>query len=185
MQFQGLPRIAAWVSSFLVECQAVEQALFDTYLLRLLDNIPTGNILDGIGKLVGQPRNAQVDSDYINFCRARIRTNRSDGRRETLIALSNLLMPAAGIVWCREGNKSIEIEMTGVVLNPYLVWRDFLQRAVDPGTRIRFISSTQPRSLVLTRSSVQSGVTVLSTQCKGSKSISSGLNGGVWAAAYG
>lgn len=56
-----------------------------------------GDLLDKIGKIVGQPRNGMIDAQYLLLIQTRIAVNRSDGRRETLIRIAKLLVPGATI----------------------------------------------------------------------------------------
>jgi hypothetical protein len=181
-QFKNKPRIYAWIKSYMVEVQLLEDALWDIFTKRLLQNSPTGDLLDKIGKIVGQDRNGFDDASYLVFISARIKTNRSDGRRETLLAITRLLLPNSKPVVARSYLKAIEVEVNNVSINSFIVWRDFLSRAVAAGDGIRLIASRQDKSHTLTRTSVSGGVTTVSTQRKGSVSAP---GGGKFAAVYG
>ncbi len=85
-QYKNKPRIAAMVASWGIEGQAVEDALYDVILLRLVD-AASGVQLDAIGRVVGELRRARVDATYRLYLAARIRINRSQGQAGDLIAV--------------------------------------------------------------------------------------------------
>lgn len=72
------------------------QELIDVLLGQLLtawDLInATGETLNQIGRLVGQPRMALVDDDYRRYIAARIVANKSTGRIEDLVLITKLVL---------------------------------------------------------------------------------------------
>lgn len=100
---------------------------------------------DQIGKLVGQPRNGLGDDDYRRFLFARIKTNRSNGRRATLIQIAKLLLndSAAHVVIENAGSANAVIRIDGGVVSNALaaILLDFLQTAAPAGVRVIFESS--------------------------------------------
>lgn len=184
-QFAGKPRIDGLVQSLMAELQAAEDAGWAVFVDRLLQNNPSNDdVLNKIGDIVGQSRNGSSNAEYLSFIRARIRSNKSDGTRETLIAIVLLLLGQTTIVQVREYIKTIELEANGVTINSYTVLRDFLLRAKPAGTSLYFFASPAAKNHTLTRTSVSGGVTTVSTQRKGSVSVG-GIGGGVFAASYG
>lgn len=72
------------------EVQEVEDAAFDLLVDSLLDNA-YGALLDQYGELVNEAREGLLDPEYRQILRARIRSNRSNGAPEELIALARLM----------------------------------------------------------------------------------------------
>src|ERR1700761_4538956 len=95
---QNKPRLAALATSYLSGVQDLENAAIDLLLSRMVQNNPTGDLLDKLGKLVGQDREGFSDADYLLLITARIRANRSGARHEDLIAIATLLIPNTQIV---------------------------------------------------------------------------------------
>lgn len=58
--------------------------------------------LDGIGSIVGQPRETTDDEAYRVRLRVRIAINRSGGRTEDVIGTLSLLVPEGGAVYLQE-----------------------------------------------------------------------------------
>jgi hypothetical protein len=85
-QFQGKPRLEAWLRSYLRQVQLLEDATYDVLIKRLLENAVAAQ-LDAIGRIVGQPRQDQQDDLYRIFIAARIRINRSNGTSKDLLAV--------------------------------------------------------------------------------------------------
>jgi hypothetical protein len=147
MQFRDKPRIVAFVAAIANEVQQLENAAWDVLLLRALDNpLTSGAQLDMIGRVVGQAREGNSDAAYIPLLRARIKTNRSDGRTETLIAITLLLLGLSTALFLREYPKAIEIEADGVAINAWVAWNEFLNHAKDAGTSLHFVFSKAPSS---------------------------------------
>src|SRR5581483_11861886 len=97
-QYKGKPRFDAWVQSYVAEIQELEDAAWTLWVNRVLQNgLATGDLLDKLGKLVGQDRGGQLDPQYQILITARIKTNRSSGRREELITIASLLVPGTAI----------------------------------------------------------------------------------------
>jgi len=143
-QFKGKPRFEAIITSYMQELQAAEDSFWDLYVGRLLQEVLTNgsandDLIDKIGKLVGQPRQDFDNTIYIRLISARIRTNHSDGRRETLIAILQLLVPDV-LIEAREYTGSIVLTAHGPVLvPPQTIAFEFLSRAVLAGVRGTFV----------------------------------------------
>lgn len=119
--------------------QDVENALQQLLLQRWIDSA-VGVQLDQIGKIVGQLRLGMVDDDYRRFCRARILTNRSDGRWETLITIALLVLNESGITVTvtGEGTATIRVFANGAVTAGGVgeILASFMQLAVGGGVRV-------------------------------------------------
>lgn len=92
-QYKDRPRMAAFLTALLNRTQERENATQDVLQLRLLANA-TAAQLDTIGKIVGQPRNGQLDDVYRVYIGARIIINRCHGWRVTLLTMLRLIEPA-------------------------------------------------------------------------------------------
>ncbi len=93
-QFRGQPNIEAILSSYLVQCQELENMFIDLLILRRLENAE-GAQLDGIGSIVGELRLGQNDTDYRAAIFGRVRRNRGNARVEDIILLFVLLLGPA------------------------------------------------------------------------------------------
>jgi hypothetical protein len=108
----------------------------------------TGIYLDSIGKLVGQGRNGLGDSDYRRHLFARIRTNRSAGKRKDLIAIAKLILneDTSRVVVETVGPASVTVRIEDVTvpdaLAPILI--TFLAEAAAAGVRLLLESSPEP-----------------------------------------
>lgn len=182
-RFKNKPRIYAIIASYAAEFQAVEDAMWDIFVARLMQNIPTGDLLLKLGELVGQPNlGGWNDGEYFLYIVARIATNRSDGRHETLINIVSLLTAGSFPITFRTYLKSLEIEVDNVIANSWVIYHDFLKRATVAGDKLWFFFSKDIKENVRKRTSVSGGVTTVSTQRKGSVSgtFAGGKFGGVY-----
>lgn len=103
-----------------------------------------GDLLDKLGKIVGQPRNGMDDPSYFIFITAKIRANKSDGKRETLIALTRLLVPGASIYVKDFPPCSVYIApQAPVFVDPYVAGA-FLVAAKAAGVNIVFVWTQVP-----------------------------------------
>ena len=91
-QFQGQPNFEGQLRSFLLQVQEIEVMFFSLIVERYLDNA-VGAQLDGIGRVVGEPRNGKNDTDYRTALRGRIIRNRANSRIEDIHTLFGLLLP--------------------------------------------------------------------------------------------
>jgi hypothetical protein len=144
--FQGKPRIASLLKSWLLEAQAVEDAFWDIWFNRLLaNNTATGDLLRILGALVGQGSEGQTDANFRLLITARIRANRSDGLREDLITITSLLVPSTTIfVKDYPPGALMIIPLGPVSFSPYLIYSSFLKPAVLAGVRLMFGWTTAP-----------------------------------------
>jgi hypothetical protein len=87
------------VRAFAAQVQILEDAAMDVYLYRGIDsalvhgaangfgnNATTNPILDGIGDIVGQPRNLMTNVQYAVMIKAKIQMNATQGEPERIIA---------------------------------------------------------------------------------------------------
>jgi hypothetical protein len=155
-QFRDKPRIEAIIRSLANQIQKHEQTFYDLYWRRRLDNAEDVD-LDNLGALVGEPRQGWTDDEFRQYIRARIKTNRSDGRTETLIAILVLLfeLDAAdvGNVRMREHRPAALTVETffQVTANAEYIARSFLQRAKPAAVKLSYVAwpATYANTLLL------------------------------------
>jgi hypothetical protein len=161
-QFRGKPRFEALLASYLDEFQEIEDALYEVYTKRELQNgTATGDLLAKLGKIVGQGSEGLSDDLYRLLIQARIASNRSNGRREELINVASLLVPLTSIYVKDYPPGSVYVNPRGVVeLPPYLVGQSFLARATAAGVLLIFVWSSVDVLHTFTLGSVDGSVTV-------------------------
>ncbi len=98
-EYQGLPRFEAYLTAIVNLIQPLEDLGWQLLQERYLDDLSTtpagtgaiGEQLDGLGEIVGEPRNDKEDEEYRTFLRVRILVNNSDGKMEQLIDILELI----------------------------------------------------------------------------------------------
>ena len=183
-QFKNKPRLAALLTAFLTQAQAAEDAAFDLMVNRLLQNSPTGDLLDKLGKIVGQERNGLDDATYLLYVRARIATNRSSGKREELIGIAALIVSNATIYAQDLSPASFLIyPEAGITSGVALTLALFLSSAIAAGVNLGVFWSLDAPSNTLTWGSVH-GLTPTANQSPGSVHTG-GTGGGLLAGVLG
>jgi hypothetical protein len=149
--FQDKPRIIALLTSYLRQVQELQDAVFAVWLDRQLSGGDlTTDLLNKIGKLVGQQREGFDNATYTLLITARIAANRSDGFRETLIHITSLLIPNTVIVFYQFNPQAEIIVPQGPVgFDPYLIARQFLLPAAAGGEWLALRWTTAPFSATL------------------------------------
>jgi len=92
-----LPRTSALLASWLTEVQAVEDAFYQLLTERSVATA-TGETLDILGRIVGQPRDGRDDATYRLWISARVMVSRSSGTTEQILAIANKLVGGAAVV---------------------------------------------------------------------------------------
>lgn len=92
VQFQGQPNIEGILRSYLNQAQEIEVMLFSLMAERYVATA-VGAQLDGIGRIVVEPRGSRNDDDYRVAVIGRISRNSADSKTEDIIALFVLLLP--------------------------------------------------------------------------------------------
>lgn len=143
-QFKDATKLQAFISAFMSESQALENAMQDLLTQRTLDNA-VGAQLDVIGKIVGQARGGLSDTDYRRYCRARIAANRSNGVPEDLIKVAEAAIAdvAAKIILNNSGVASLIVRVASAAADDATANAifDLLEIAVSAG--VRFVLETQ------------------------------------------
>jgi hypothetical protein len=92
-----LPRTSALLASWLTEVQAVEDAFYQLLTERHVA-VATGETLDILGSIVGQPRDGRDDATYRLWISARVMVSRSSGTTEQILAIANKLVDGGPVV---------------------------------------------------------------------------------------
>lgn len=155
-QFQGKPRLTALLSAFLDECQEVEDALYDVYYQRALQNgVAVGDLLAKLGKIVGQGSEGLSDAIYRTLIQARIAANRSRGTKPDLLNMLTLLIPSTVIEAWTMPPASFYVEPLGPIsFSPYLIVNSFLRMAISAGVAVSFVWTQVARSTTILGGSV-------------------------------
>lgn len=95
-QFRDKPKLRGLVQAKARQDQAVESALAQLHASSL--DTDEGAQLDGLGAIVGEPRQGASDATYRNRIRARVRLNVGSGTAEDMIAIASLLSPPGALV---------------------------------------------------------------------------------------
>jgi len=88
--WEDKPVMIGWLSSYLKENQALEDAVW-TLLDNLTLNTTSEAMLDQIGHILNEPRLARTNVQYVPFLRASIAANRSKGRAEDILRVFSVL----------------------------------------------------------------------------------------------
>lgn len=138
-QYQGKPRLLAWILSYVNRCQELENAAWDVILKRMIDNAEAAQ-LDTIGKIVGQLRNRQTDGTYRIYITARIRVNRSLGHADDAIDVLRLIEAALFTYTEFYPGVAIVEYLTSPTADPRIL-SDIAQQAVSAGVRLFLITT--------------------------------------------
>lgn len=174
-QYQGKPIIAAIIRAIVNQYQQIEDALWQVYLQSWLINA-VGPEIDIIGDIVGQKRNGSLDAEYKVFVQARIRVNYSTGKLEQILDIASLILGST--IGAREYYPgSIIISADGVTVNPFTIWRDFLNKAKGAAKKLDFVYSVNPSATTIKRGSTYGSIQPTASQKYGSVYVG-GIGGG-------
>lgn len=95
-QFRHKTRIEALIRALALGTQNLEDALLD-FVVSLSVDFATDELLNRLGKLVGEQRLGLSDSEFRRIIRVRIAANRSSGTRDELISIFEQATDAAEV----------------------------------------------------------------------------------------
>lgn len=139
--FGKLPTIAGHTKAVMIGFQELEGVFWDIINVRLLASHPLPGgpwaALDGLGALVGQPRNLMSDADYIVAIKLRVAVNRASVRiTEWSAFAATLLAHGAGVTYY-ESDASFFFAVWDLTLSAP-VMASILAGAVPNGVRAIF-----------------------------------------------
>jgi hypothetical protein len=90
-QYQGKPRLEAWIRSYLLEVQKFSDEAWNVLVSRLIDEA-IGEQLTVLSRLVGETTRLENDERQRVLVRSRIAVNRSRGRGDDVLRVASLLL---------------------------------------------------------------------------------------------
>ncbi len=138
--FKGKSGWAGILDSYSAQVQDVENVLFELIEERFLDDA-VGVQLDGIGQIVGAPREGLSDDDYRLRLRVQILINRSSGTIEDLLEIVALMIQDVTntIVLTESFPAYIQIEVTEATTVDGFSVAALVKKAKAGGVRLVFV----------------------------------------------
>lgn len=138
-QFKAQPKLVGFLTAFARQIQEAENAAFEVLADSAIDSA-VGVQLDGIGDIVGLPRDGLADPEYRTEIKAKILVNLSSGTIEQMIAVAAAMVGTT---------KTIRLtEYTGS--DPALIELEIVETIAEDGARIaRLLESAKPAGVRL------------------------------------
>lgn len=137
--FKAKANLRALLTVWCGPIQAFEDVLYQVLTQRTVD-LAVGVQLDMLGVIVGQPRGGLVDDDYRRYIRARIRTNRTSGTINQILAIARLIVNDTDAVIRLEPSypAAAVIRITGILFDSAIAEAlvFFLRDAAAGGVRL-------------------------------------------------
>lgn len=139
-QYKNKEKIEGHIRAYIDQIQDLENAYF-SLRTRLSISQSEGVQLDGIGKIVGEPRGENDDPRYRVLLFARIGTNVSEGLPENIINVFKLLTEADWVQYQNLNDAQIMLTGTATFADQDEVnfIFDSIQKAVSGGVRVNHI----------------------------------------------
>jgi len=131
-----LPRTSALLASWLTEAQAVEDAFYQLLTERHVA-VASGETLDMLGRIVGQPRDGRDDATYRIWISARVMVSRSSGTTEQILAIADKLVGGGPVVLREYYPGSFIVDLGGVEVHVGSEIAQLLQLAKAAGVRFQ------------------------------------------------
>jgi len=135
-QYRGKPKLAGTVTVLAKQIQEIEDMLF-SILAETVDQA-VGAQLDVLGRIVGEERLGDPDSNYRLRIKAGILLNVSSGTPEELLAIFRLLtsdLPGAVVQFEEQYPAALVVRILRVRINSPSTFAGILQAAKDAGVR--------------------------------------------------
>jgi hypothetical protein len=133
--FKRGPRNQAALGVFGVQLAELEIAAADNIMNFFIDTA-TGDQLDILGRIVGEPRLGRTDENYRPAVRVRILVNNSDGRAEQLLAIARGMVPGASVNLYELFPMTLRIEFSTLGATTLATVFNMLQQAKAGGVRL-------------------------------------------------
>lgn len=143
-QYRGKVGLEAFLSALVTQIQELEAAIYGIDQGRQLYNGNAQGVqLDGIGELVGVPRNGLDDAEYLVFILATIGENTSDTTITKVIAIILLIFGAQSIVFDEIFPAAIGFQLGSPTLDPslYNVAIDLIINSLGAAIGIGYVST--------------------------------------------
>lgn len=155
-QFKDAPRLRGLVRSLIMSLQFIADDI-----AALSDGIhidtASGNLLDILGRIVGQPRSGMSDDDFKTWLKIRIKLNRCNGTPEELLTILELLLGKNYSITLTEyqPNDAVFVLFDALSISPETVF-SLIKTASSPGLRHHFIDANKANPFRLDNSTFSS-----------------------------
>lgn len=137
-QYQGKPRLAALLSSYLRRIQELDDAAIEVLIARLIDSAVAAQLVV-IGRIVGQVNEGSWDDNTFRlFIKARIRANKSNGHADDVIDVVNLV-EAADFVLREFYPATMFVDFDTVTAADPRILIELARRAKGSGVRLQLL----------------------------------------------
>lgn len=110
-QFKGAPVMEGILRSYAIQLQELEDVFFQLLLLKSIED-SSGVQLDGLGAIVGEPRDGRDDDEYRPAIASRVLINKSSPTVEQILAVFNSINSRLYTIQDR-GYATFELEISG------------------------------------------------------------------------
>lgn len=138
-QYRDRPRLRALLESYVDRCQELEDAAWDTLILRLIDNAENAQ-LDTIGRIVGEERKGRTDEIYRLWIKARIAINKSHGHPADIINVLRIVEPIP-FLYQEHYPATVVIEFLERIASSIQDLHDIAEETAAAGVRVDIIYS--------------------------------------------
>lgn len=144
-QYKNQPNLEAVLEIYLDQVQELEDAIYP--LINAL-NIPamSGQMLDWIGEIVGQPRTTNDDARYRILLYVKIHQNVSEAESERVISVMKLISESDYVHYINLSNANVQVQITNETLSQDeidLIYRE-IHKVVAAGVRVAYIVQADP-----------------------------------------
>ncbi len=136
-QFKSKPNWEALLRAWAISIQAVEDMLYDLFMLRSVDTA-FGAQLDILGGIVGETRNSRTDEPYRIGIKTRVIRNVSSGTPDSILDAFTLLTNDSDVTFTYAESYPAEVDMVfsapgGVTTSNALAYADVLHDLLPAG----------------------------------------------------
>lgn len=144
-QLRDKPRFTKLIEILIRPFQEIEDAIFDLYILRRLENA-FGDLLDSyFGHILVEPRGGLGDEDYRAVLRIKARVIFSRGTGPDLIKIAKLFLQSDEFTYDEHYPASIEMAITAAITDGRLgLLKRFLRKAKSAGVRMDVVDARGP-----------------------------------------
>lgn len=155
-QFKDAARLKGLVRSLVMPLQTIADNM-DALSKRIHIDAVSGNLLDILGKLVGQPRSGMNDENFKTWLKIRIKLNRCNGTPEELLNILRLLLGETYSVTLTEyqPNDIVIVFFDAFNISAKMVF-SLIKKASPLGLRHHFIDANKENPFQLDNSAFSS-----------------------------
>lgn len=142
-QYQGRPRLAALMTALVAQIQDLEDAFYALNAGRqLYEGNAVGQQLDGIGELVGLPRNGADDPEYLVLLNGTVAENNSDTTIPTMVNVVDILFSPSLLLSYNLFPAAMGFAVGGATLDPafFAIAAQIIQNSLGGGITLDFVT---------------------------------------------